>query len=206
MQSFDHAQIANLLISEPALPELTSAQALRLVPFMCMTLAQRDSVLFRDGGSDNPFLILMLEGDGVVEGKLTGAGDWVVLQTLVPGSLFGELGAMDSMARSVVVRATSETYVAALNDEALGRITREEPALAFALLRAVLAHVTRRLRSANRKIKTLHEINQTLRDEWADQMQSDHEAKARLSVLMKLEQHSVPRGTGSRPGWVRKRA
>lgn len=197
MQQFSYTKAAQLLISDVALPELTPAQALRLVPLMQLTVARSESVLFRSGGPGNEFMVMLLEGDAVIEGQLTGTSDWIVLRTLVPGSLFGELGAMDSMARGVAVRATSEVSLAILDDSALQHITQNEPALAFALLRALLAYVTRRLRSAHQRIQMLHEINLALRDEWAAQAKSDQAINARLSVLMKLEpQARVSGGAG----------
>jgi CRP-like cAMP-binding protein len=179
---------ARLLVSELALPDLKPEQALRIVPYMKLTLARRGAVLFRSGGPGSHFMVMLLDGDAVVEGQLTAASDAIVLRSLVPGSLFGELGAMDSMARSVTVRATSDTCLATLGYPALTHITETDPELGCALLRAILAHVTRRLRTANTKIETLNEINQTLREEWAAEMNNDRATIARLSVLMKLEQ------------------
>ncbi|MHB1123589.1 MAG: cyclic nucleotide-binding domain-containing protein [Ramlibacter sp.] len=195
MQKFSYTEGATLLISDVALPELTPAQALRLVPRMKLTVARPESVLFRPGGPGNQFMIMLLEGDAVIEGQLTGGSDWIVLRTLVPGSLFGELGAMDSMARAIAVRATSQVCLAVLDDAALQQLTREEPALAFALLRALLAYVTRRLRNAHHKIEMLLEINQAQRSEWAAETKFDQATRARLSVLMKLEP-----GAGARAG------
>src|SRR5665647_3032757 len=106
---------ARLLISPPAPPALTEAQALRIVKFMTLTLARRGAMLFRAGGPGSHFMVMLLDGDAVVEGKLSGASDALVLRSLVPGSLFGELGAMDSIARSVTVRATSDTCLAMLS-------------------------------------------------------------------------------------------
>lgn len=203
MQQFSFIEGAKLLISDVALPELTPAQALRLVPRMKLTVARPESVLFRPGGPGNEFMIMLLEGDAVIEGQLTGADDWIVLRTLVPGSLFGELGAMDSMARAIAVRATSEVCLAILDDAALQQLTQEEPALAFTLLRALLAYVTRRLRNAHHKIEMLHEINLAQRGEWAAEAKSDQATRARLSVLMKLEPDArVHAGAGA----VRKQA
>lgn len=190
MQQFSYTEGATLLISDVALPELTPTQALRLVPRMKLTMARPESVLFRPGGPGNQFMIMLLEGDAVIEGQLTGADDWIVLRTLVPGSLFGELGAMDSMARAVAVRATSEVCLAILDDAALQQLTQEEPALAFTLLRALLAYVTRRLRNAHHKIEMLYEINLAQRGEWAAEAKSSQAIRARLSVLMKVERHA----------------
>lgn len=187
MQQFSYTDAAKLLISDVGLPELSPAQALRLVPRMQLATAPPESVLFRPGGPGNEFMIMLLEGDAVIEGQLTSARDWIVLRTLVPGSLFGELGALDNMARAIAVRATSEVCLAKLDDVALQQLTQEDPALAFALLRALLAYVTRRLRNAHHKIEMLLEINLAQRGELAAEAQADEAIRARLSVLMKLE-------------------
>jgi len=187
MQRYSYEDGARLLVSDLALPELTTDEALRVVPFMRLTLARKDSVLFRAGGPGSQFMVMLLEGDAVVEGRTIGGSESMVLRTLVAGSLFGEMGAMDSMARSVLVRATAETCLATLDDEALAKITATDPVLGCTLLRAILAHVTRRLRTANNKIETLNEINQSLRAEWSAEMKFDEATRTRLSVLMKLE-------------------
>jgi len=206
MDEFSHADATRLLVSDLALPELTPGQASRLAPFMKLAHAPRDAVLFRAGGPGDQFLVMLLDGDAVVEGQLTGGNQWMTIRSLVPGSLFGELGAMDSMGRSVVVRATSEVALATLDDAALQQITERDASLTFALLRAMLAHVTRRLRAANNKIETLHNINQALRDEWAAQVQSDQATGARLKVLMKLQKEGAVRPSGAPPQDLRKLA
>ena len=190
MQRHSYEDGARLLLSPLALPDLTRAQALKVVPYMALTLAHRGAVLFRAGGPGSHFLVMLLDGDAVVEGQLTGASDPIVLRTLVAGSLFGELGALDSVARSVTVRATSETCLATLDYPALDRLTATDPKLGCALLRAILAHTIRRLRTANTRIETLNEINHTLQQEWSAEVKTDNAAMARLSVLMKLERQA----------------
>ena len=181
---------ARLLLSPLALPDLTPNQALRIVPHMKLSLAHRGAVLFRAGGPGSHFLVMLLDGDAVVEGQLTGASKPIVLRSLVAGNMFGELGATDSIARSVSVRATSDTCLATLDYEALDYLTATDPILGCALLRAVLAHTIRRLRTANTRIETLNEINHALQEQWTAQVNSDHAINAKLSVLMKLERQA----------------
>jgi CRP-like cAMP-binding protein len=190
MQRHSYEDGARLLISPLALPDLTPHQALRVVPYMKLTLAHRGAVLFRAGGPGSHFLVMLLDGDAVVEGQLTGASDPMVLRTLVAGSMFGELGAEDSAGRSVIVRATSDTCLATLDYPALDALTAADPMLGCALLRAILAHTMRRLRMANTKIETLNEINNALKQEWTAEVKSDKDTIARLSVLMKLERQA----------------
>ena len=201
MQRFSYEDGARLLVSDLALPELAPADALRIVPFMNLTLARAGSVLFRAGGPGRQYLVMLLDGDAVVEGqRLTGSDEWIVLRSLAPGSLFGEMGAMDSMARSLVVRATSDTCLATLDDAAMAQIIEGSPVLGCRLLQAIVGHLTRRLRSANHKIDALNEINQTLRAEWHAETKFDQATRARLSVLMKLErQPTGGRATDSLP-------
>lgn len=209
MQRYSFEDGARLLVSPLALPELTFAQALEIVPYMKLTLAHRGAVLFRAGGPGSHFLVMLLDGDAVVEGQLTGASTPIVLRTLVAGSMFGELGAQDSAGRSVVVRATSDTCLATLEYEALDELTLNDPTLGCTFLRAVLAHTIRRLRTANTRIETLNEINHALQEEWTAEVKSDNATIARLSVLMKLERQAGLRGrlaVGNNDPDLRKRA
>jgi CRP-like cAMP-binding protein len=197
---FSYEDGARLLVSELALPELAPADALRIVPFMNLTLARAGSVLFRAGGPGSQFIVMLLDGDAVVEGQLAGASEWIVLRTLLPGSLFGEMGAPDTMTRGVLVRATTDTCLATLDDETLAQLVAGQPQLACSLIKAVLGHVTRRLRAANNKIGTLNEINQALRAEWHAETKFDEATRARLTVLMTLERRLSTRGSNdSRP-------
>jgi CRP-like cAMP-binding protein len=196
---FSYEDGARLLVSELALPDLTAAQALRVVPFMKLTLARAGSVLFRAGGPGSQFVVMLLDGDAVVEGQLAASSEWIVLRSLLPGSLFGEMGAADTMTRGIVVRATSDACLATLDDDAIAQLTRDHPVLGCSLLRALLAHVARRLRAASNKIETLNEINQALRAEWHAEAKFDQAARARLSVLMKLERQLATSGNDSRP-------
>lgn len=185
--SFSFLDGANFLVAPPALPDLSHADALKVVRSMKLTLARRDALLFRAGGPGSPFLVLVLDGDAVVEGRLAAASEPIVLRTLAPGSLFGEMGAPDNMSRFVTVRATSPVCLATLHYAALDHITRADPVLGCALLRATLAHVTRRLRSADTWIETLNQINRALQEEWSAELKSDRATIARLNVLMRME-------------------
>jgi len=187
MHSFSFLDGAEFLTSELGLPDLSVEEALKVVRFMKLTGARRDAVLFRAGNPGSPFLVMLLDGDAVVEGQLTAASEAIVLRTLTPGSLYGEMGASDSMSRLITVRATSQVCLATLDYHALSLITQTDPVLGCALLRATLAHVTRRLRNADTWIETLNQINRSLQEEWTAAIQSDRETVARLNVLMKLE-------------------
>lgn len=187
LQFFSYEDGAELLISPLALPDLSLAQALQVVPHMALSMARRDALLFRAGMPGSPFLVTLLSGDAVVEGRLTAASEPIVLRTLTEGSLYGEMGASDSMSRLISVRATSDVYLATLDYAHLDLLTARDPVLGCALLRATLAHVTRRLRSADTWIETLNQINRSLRDEWTAEIQSDRATMARLNVLMNLE-------------------
>jgi CRP-like cAMP-binding protein len=187
MHSFSFLDGAEFLTSALGLPDLSLEEALKVVRFMKLTRARRDALLFRAGNPGSPFLVLVLDGDAVVEGRLTAEGEAIVLRTLTPGSLYGEMGASDSMSRLITVRATSEVCLATLHYDALSRITRMDPVLGCALLRATLAHVTRRLRNADTWIETLNQINRSLQEEWTAAIESDRATVARLNVLMKLE-------------------
>ena len=60
MHRYSFEDGARLLTSSLALPDLTPAQALRVVPFMKLTLAPRGAVLFRAGGPGSQFMVMLL--------------------------------------------------------------------------------------------------------------------------------------------------
>jgi CRP/FNR family transcriptional regulator, cyclic AMP receptor protein len=187
VQAFTLEDGADLLLSPLALPDLTPAQAMEVVGFMKLTLARADSLLFRAGSPGSPFMVLVLHGDALVEGRLAANSDPVVLRTLTSGSLYGEMGASDSLSRLITIRSMSDIYLATLDYAELQQLTARNPQLGCALLRATLAHVVRRLRSADTWIETLNQINKSIREEWSAEIKSDHATIARLQMLMRVE-------------------
>jgi CRP-like cAMP-binding protein len=187
MEGFFLEDAAELLRSPLALPELSEAQAMRVVEQMKLTFARNEAVLFRAGNPGSPFLVLVLEGDAVVEGRLSAASDPIILRSLTSGSLYGEMGAADTATRFIEIRAMSDIYLATLDYESLRRVTAADPVLGCELLRAALAHVVRRLRTADTWIETLNQINRSLQEEWNSQLKSDRTLMARLNILMNIE-------------------
>jgi len=181
---------AERLTSPLALPDLTRAEALKVVRYMRLIQAPRDSVLFRAGHPDSPFMVMVMEGDALVEGRLAAATEPIVLRTLNAGCLFGEMGANDSPTRLITVRASSPVCVAIMTYADLQRLKGDNPVLGCALLQAGMAHVTRRLRSADTWIETLNQINRTLQEQWKAETRYDRAIVARLNVLMKLERQT----------------
>jgi CRP-like cAMP-binding protein len=187
VQAFSLEDGADLLLSPLALPDLGADQAMEVVSYMKLTLAHTDSLLFRAGSPGSPFMVLVLHGDALVEGRLAANTDPVVLRTLTSGSLYGEMGASDSLSRLITIRAMSDIYLATLGYEELQQLTARNPVLGCALLRATLAHVVRRLRTADTWIETLNQINKSIREEWSAEIKSDHATIARLQMLMRVE-------------------
>ena len=88
---------------------------------MKLTLARRGAVLFRAGGPGSHFMVMLLDGDAVVEGQLTGASEPIVLRSLVAGQPVRRTRRPGQHGRSVTVRATSDTCLATLDYAALTR-------------------------------------------------------------------------------------
>ena len=183
--SFDDG--ADLLTSPLALPDLSRPDALQVVHHMKLTLAKRNSVLFRAGGPRSPFMVMVMEGDAVVEGRLDLGQRTDRAAHADRGQPLRRDGRVRLDDAAHPVRGTSEVCLATLHYSALSRLTEADPVLGCALLRAALAHVTRRLRSADTWIETLNQINRSLQEEWSAEIKSDRATIARLNVLMKLE-------------------
>lgn len=76
------------------------------------------------------------------------AGELIILHTLGPGSLLGEMSALDGRPHSASVRARGACQIRQLSADELARALREQPELALALLRMQsdrVRRLTRRL-------------------------------------------------------------
>ena len=84
----------------------------------------------------------------VLEGKVRASlfdehGNELVLAELGPGEFIGEMGIIDQLPRSATVLAEENTRLAALRRDTFLRIVRENPDIAFNVIRALVARLRR---------------------------------------------------------------
>ena len=152
------------------------------------------TVLFREGDKDANFMIFILQGEAVVESSASGHGESMVLKVLGEGDVIGELGIIDSRARSATVTAVSEMALATMDQAAFAQMVREAPALACSFLGSMLHSVSNRLRESNRRVHTMAQINRSLQAEL--EAYKDHEDPAHAAATAARPwRHSRPRAS-----------
>jgi CRP-like cAMP-binding protein len=156
--------VAQLLTSRTALTELKLEQALYTVQYLTPQRIKAGSVLIREGATNTGFMLLILQGEALVENELANAGDSMVLNVLGSGALVGEQGVLDGQPRSATVTAMTDLDVAILDREALSRLLTARPDVGCSLLAAILARVSERLRVTTQRLRTLTAINRSLHE------------------------------------------
>ena len=157
---------AQLLVTPTALADLSLGDARAVVGFMLLRRVKMGTVLIREGEvTQTDFMMLILEGEVLVENELGSMEDSMVMSIIGPGSLIGEMGVLDAAPRSATCVATTELAVAVLSRESLLTLIKGHPAVAARLMLAISKRLSDRLREANRKIKTLGGLSRALQQE-----------------------------------------
>ena len=165
-RTWTRSDVAELLISRTALTELNLEAALQIVRLLTPQRIKAGTVLIHEGVTSTGYMALVLQGEAVVENEMSGPmHDSMVLSMLTSGSLFGELGVLDGKPRSATVTAITDMDIAVLDRPAMARLIETVPAVACALMGAIMARVAERLRATNLKVKTLTALNLSLQDE-----------------------------------------
>lgn len=157
---------AYLLVTPTALADLSKADARAVVSVMLLRRVDMGTVLIKEGEvTHTDFMMLILEGEVLVDNEVASAEDSMVMSVIGPGSLIGEMGILDGAPRSATCTATSALSVAVLSREALLRLIKSNPAVAARLMLAISKRLSDRLREANRKIRTLGGLSRALQQE-----------------------------------------
>lgn len=157
---------AQLFMTPTALADLSEAEARAVVGFMQLRRVKHGTVLIREGEvTHTDFMMLILEGEVLVDNEVTSMDDSMVMSIIGPGSLIGEMGVLDAAPRSATCTATSDLAVAVMSRESLLKLIQGNPAVGARLMLAISKRLSDRLREANRKIKTLGGLSRALQQE-----------------------------------------
>ncbi len=162
---FSRQDVAAMLTGSTALAELTLDAAYVIVGYMDAKRIKPTGIIIQEGFTNTTFMAVLLQGEAVVENELNRKTDSMVISTLGPGALMGEMGLIDGQPRSATIRAVSEVDMAVLEREALARMIKEQPNVACLLLARMLADVSQRLRTTNKKMLSMHRVNRTMQSE-----------------------------------------
>lgn len=163
----DNQQLAaELLVTPTALADLSGSDARVVVGFMQPQRFAEGTVFIKEGEtSRTDFMMLIIDGEVLVENEGATAGDSMVMSIIGPGSLLGEMGVLDGAARSATCTAATELQVAILSRGSLLKIIDGVPPVAARLMLAISKRLSDRLREANRKIKAIDALNRALQQE-----------------------------------------
>ena len=165
-KDLNQEKAALLLATPTALADLTLSDARAVVGFMQLNQVAAGTVLIREGeATHTDFMMLILEGEVLVDNQGFPDGDSAVVSVLNAGSLIGEMGILDGEPRSATCTATTEVDVAVLSREALIKLIEGQPVVGARFVLAIAKRLANRLRAANRKIKTLGGVNRALQQE-----------------------------------------
>ena len=166
-RKWSRSELAELLISSTALMELKLEHALQVVRLLVPLHVAAGTILIEEGVTNTGYMALVLQGEAVVANSIPGGDEPVVLGRLGCGAVFGELGVLDGKPRSATVKALTDMDIALLDRAGLARLIDTVPAVACALLGAIMVRVAERVRATNAKVQALSAANHALRQELA---------------------------------------
>lgn len=165
-KDLNQEKAALLLATPTALADLTLYDARAVVGFMQLKRVAAGTVLIREGEATHTgYMMLILDGEVLVDNLGFSAEDSVVVSVLAAGSLIGEMGLLDGEPRSATCTATTELDVAVLSREALLKLIERQPLVAAHFILAISKRLADRLREANRKIKTFASVSRAMQQE-----------------------------------------
>ena len=157
---------AQLLITPSALGQLSMDEARQVVNYMKPCAIPAGKTIMREGDAvDNDFMLLVLEGDVEIDShELHADGRNMVVRVMGKGSLVGELGLLDGLARSVSCVARTDIQAVMLYRQDFARLLEAEPRLGARLLLAISTRTAAKLRQITDKLKLLFRINAALKE------------------------------------------
>ena len=160
------ARAAELLAAPSALAQLSLAESHIVVGYMRPRHIPAGTVFIREGDAHNTgFMVLVLEGDVVVESIVVSRVSPITLTVLGAGSLHGELGLIDGLPRSASCTASSEINCAVLTRESLLQLLKDKPAIAAKLMMAIAVRMGERVRDNNDKLKKYAQLTKAMQQE-----------------------------------------
>ena len=157
---------AELLAAPSALVQLSLAEARVVVGYMRPRHIPAGTMFIREGDDQNTgFMVLVLEGDVVVESIVVSRVSPITLTVLGPGSLHGDLGLIDGLPRSASCTAGTEISCAVLTRESLLQLLKDQPTITAKLMMAIAVRMGERSRDNNDKLKKYVQLTKAMQQE-----------------------------------------
>ena len=157
---------AKLLVAPTALMQLTYEEAFTVVSYMTPLKIGMGTTFINEGDeSDTGYMLLLLEGEVIVENIAVSRRAPVTVTVLGPGSLIGEMGLVDGQPRLASCSATTDSRCAVLTRAALEKLSKEDPHTATKLMFAIAVRIAERLRETSEKLKMYTQLVQAMQQE-----------------------------------------
>ena len=157
---------AELLIARSALMQLSLIEAKIVVSYMRPERVPAGETFITEGDAVNTgFMVLLLDGEVLVENITVSRTKPVTVTVLGPGSLIGEMGVLDTGPRSASCTASTDIACAVLTREALETLIQEQPALGARFLLAISARIAERYRETQKKLVLFARLAATMQQE-----------------------------------------
>jgi CRP/FNR family cyclic AMP-dependent transcriptional regulator len=157
---------ARLLTAPAALMQLSLVEAKIVVSYMRPEKVDAGVTFITEGDADNTgFMVLLLDGEVLVESITVSRTTPVTITVLGPGSLIGEMGVLDTGPRSASCTASSDIQCAVLTREALESLIAEQPGIGAKFLLAISARIAERYRDTQKKLKLFARLASTMQQE-----------------------------------------
>ncbi len=157
---------ARLLIAPSALVQLSLVEAKIVVSYMYPESVPAGETFITEGDQvNNGFMLLLLDGEVLVENITVSRTTPVTVTVLGPGSLIGEMGLLDTGPRSASCTASTDIRCAVLTRQALETLIAEQPAMGAKFLLAVAARIAGRYRETQKKLVLFARLAATMQQE-----------------------------------------
>lgn len=160
------ALAAEMLTAPSAFMQLSNAEARVVVHYMLPQQISEGTMFIREGEEKNTgFMVLVLEGEVVVENIVVSRVSPITVTVLGPGSMHGELGLIDGLPRSASCTASSDLRCAILTRGGMLQLLKDDPHIGAKLMMAIAMRIGERLRDNTEKLKKYVQLTKTMQQE-----------------------------------------
>ena len=159
-------EAVRMLMRSSIVADLDAHDARLVIDAMQPARVAAGTVLMREGQRDDTdYMALVLEGQVCAESAALLPGEEVVISIIGPGQLIGEMGLLDGAPRSATCTALTDLKMATLSRNALRGLVEVNPSVAARLLLGLAQAMADRVRSSNRRLRTLSQVARALQRE-----------------------------------------
>lgn len=157
---------AEMLTGPSALMQLSHDEARVVVSYMSPHKIAEGTTFIKEGDTkETDFMLLVLDGEVMVESIVVSRTEPITVTVLGPGSLIGEMGLLDGEPRNASCTAVSDLRCAILSRASLKKLLDDDPRTAAKLILAISLRIAERMRDGAEKLKLYSQLTQAMQEE-----------------------------------------